>query len=77
MLSAVVNIESADADTVLASLRPETGRELPRTHVEVRSGEGTVTLDIRAADASAMRAALNSYLECIRITEEIQKITSD
>ena len=75
MLTAVLTIESQDAGTVSASLRPEAGRELPRTHVEVSCSDGTVLVSIDAKDTTAMRAALNSYLGCIRITEDISKIT--
>jgi KEOPS complex subunit Pcc1 len=32
-------------------------------------------MTIEAADTSAMRAALNSFLECVMITEDIDKIT--
>ena len=75
MLTAVLTIESQDAGTVSASLRPEAGRELPRTHVTIEDGNGRVTINIEAADTSAMRAALNSYLGCIKITEDIDRIT--
>jgi len=75
MLTAVLTIESQDAGTVSASLRPEAGRELPRTHVTIEDGDGPVTIRIEAADTSAMRAALNSYLGCIKITEDIDRIT--
>ena len=76
MLTAVLTIESQDAGTVSASLRPEAGRELPRTHVTIEDGEGCVTIRVEAADTSAMRSALNSYLGCIKITEDIDRITS-
>jgi KEOPS complex subunit Pcc1 len=75
MLSATLRIESSDAETITDSLRPEAGRELPRTHISVRCDGDEATLSIEATDTSAMRAALNSYLECIRITEDIGKIT--
>lgn len=75
MLTAVLTIESQDAGTISASLGPEAGRELPRTHVAIEDGEGQVTIRIEAADTSAMRAALNSYLGCIKITEDIDRIT--
>ncbi|MBP5394328.1 MAG: hypothetical protein J6Y18_00235 [Candidatus Methanomethylophilaceae archaeon] len=75
MLTAVLTIESQDAGTVSTSLRPEAGRELPRTHVTIEDGDGSVTIRIEAADTSAMRAALNSYLGCIKITEDIDRIT--
>lgn len=75
MISAELRIDSADAETILSSLRPETGRELPRTHVETSGSGNTAVISIRSTDTTAMRAALNSYLGCIRITEEIRKIT--
>lgn len=75
MLGATMRIVSADAETIVSSLKPESGRELPRTHVSVYGSEGTAVIEIEATDTSAMRAALNSYLECIRITEDIGKIT--
>ena len=51
------------------------GRELPRTRVSVTGRAGETLVEITASDTSAMRAALNSYLECIRITEDIERIT--
>ncbi|MDN5357367.1 MAG: KEOPS complex subunit Pcc1 [Candidatus Methanomethylophilaceae archaeon] len=73
MLTAVLVIGSGDADNIVASVGPETG-DLPRTHVTVRSEGGSAVVEIAAADSSAMRAALNSYLECIAITEDIENI---
>ncbi|MDR2846278.1 MAG: hypothetical protein LBV63_03250 [Candidatus Methanoplasma sp.] len=75
MHHALISIESADAAGIVLSLGPETGRDLPRTSTEVRMGSGIGFVEISAADTSALRAALNSYLECIRITEDIVKIT--
>lgn len=75
MLSAQLRISSPDTETILSSLRPEAGRELPRTHVEISGNGDFGCVRIEAADTTAMRAALNSYLGCIRITEEISKIT--
>ena len=77
MLNAVLRIESPYADVIASSLEPEAGRELPRTHVGIERQGGLVTIRFEAADTSAMRAALNSYLGCIRITEDINRITGD
>jgi KEOPS complex subunit Pcc1 len=50
------------AKAVLGALSPEAGREVPRARSEL-SLEGTkVVLVVRADDAGALRAALNSYL---------------
>jgi KEOPS complex subunit Pcc1 len=75
MYTAEIRISSDDAASVVSALGPEAGRELPRTKACVRMENMTGVIDLTAADASAMRAALNSYLECIRITEDISKIT--
>ena len=70
MLTAEITLEGS-ADAVLSALSPEIGRELPRTEsIMTRDGD-TLTIRIGAADTSAMRAALNSYLGWIRITENI------
>lgn len=75
MLGATLKVVSADAGTVASAITPEAGRELPRTRVHVTAGKGETVVEITASDTSAMRAALNSYLECIRITEDIERIT--
>ena len=75
MLSARLRVDSPDAGAIESSLRPESERELPRTHVEISRSDDVVTVSIDAKDTTAMRAALNSYLGCIRITEDISKIT--
>lgn len=75
MFAAEIRITSDDAHDIISALSPEAGRELPRTKVSLRMEGATGIVELAASDASAMRAALNSYLECIRITEEISKIT--
>ena len=75
MFSTELRITSDDASNIVSALSPEAGRELPRTRSCVRLEDGAGIVEITASDASAMRAALNSYLECIRITEDIKKIT--
>ena len=75
MLSARVRIVSGMSDTIVASLRPEAVRELPRTRVSVGMDGKDGVISIDADDTTAMRAALNSYLGCIRIAENIDRIT--
>ena len=77
MLSAKLRLVSADAKDVISTLEPESRRKLSRTNVIIHEKEGEATIEISATDASAMRAALNSYLKCIRITEDISKITGE
>ena len=53
------------------SLRPEAAREVPRAHAElVRAEPRELTIEIAAADAGAMRAALNTYLGWIHLSVE-------
>jgi len=75
MFEAEIRITSDDAPSVISALSPEAGRELPRTKARARMEGGAGVITLSASDASAMRAALNSYLECIRITEDIGRIT--
>ena len=75
MLSARLKVDSPDAGAIASSLMPEAGRDLPRTTVVVERSGDSVLVSIDAKDTTAMRAALNSYLGCIRITEDISKIT--
>jgi len=73
MLSAVLTSDT-NAATIVAALSPEIGRELPRTETDISVNGDTVTINVSAKDVSAMRAALNSYLGWIRITENIKEI---
>ncbi len=77
MPKATLRLESPHAKTVLRSLAPEVGREIPRTRVELLSEDEAVILKIDAADISALRAALNSYLRWMKISEEIGKIAGE
>ena len=74
MFDAVLRTD-ANADIVISVLSPEIGRELPRTETDIIRNGDTVTITVSAKDVSAMRAALNSYLGWIRITEDIGKMS--
>ena len=74
MLRATLTIDGAIAESVIPSMSPEAGRELPRTETTLFRSGNTVIVDVRAADTSAMRAALNSHLECIKIIEDIENL---
>ncbi len=51
------------AEWIRRALGPEAAREVPRARAELDPPQaGTVGLQIRARDAGAMRAALNTYL---------------
>ena len=75
MLCARLSVDGAAAKVAIPAMGPESGRELPRTETRMTEENGTVTIKITASDTSAMRAALNSHLECIRIIEDIEDLT--
>lgn len=74
MLSASLSMSGPAADAAAGSIRPESGRELPRTRSDVSFENGELVVKITASDTSAMRAALNSYLECIVVVQNVQHI---
>ncbi len=50
------------------ALAPEAAREVPRAKASVRELEdGAVEIEVEAADAGAMRAALNTYLGWVHL----------
>ena len=77
MMRAELRIETPNARTVYGSLLPEIGREIPRTSSEAELGDGEMLLRIESEDLSSLRAALNSYLSWIRISEEVIRLTGE
>ncbi len=75
LLRATLTVRTSHAMTILASISPEAGREIPRTKIMTEAGPGQVVLKVEASDLAAMRAALNSYLRWMQIAEEMS-ITS-
>lgn len=75
MLRATLRITGTVARSAVPSISPEAGRELPRTETDITSDGDDAVITITATDTSAMRAAINSYLECIRIIEDIENLT--
>ncbi len=71
MFRAVVRI---DGPAAAEAMGPESGRELPRTRTSVASEGGATVVRIEAEDASAMRAALNSQLECVRVVQDVELV---
>ena len=70
MKRAVITLpgDGKTAQVITESLLPEIHRALPRTTVSLEEGEGSVSLQIRAEDTSALRAAVNSYLRWISVS---------
>ena len=59
----------AEARWLAASLAPEAAREVPRASATIEGpADGWVTIRIEAADAGAMRAALNTYLGWVELS---------
>ncbi|HYA57909.1 MAG TPA: KEOPS complex subunit Pcc1 [Thermoplasmata archaeon] len=57
------------AEWLARALGPEATREVPRAHAKVsRPAPDVVEVAIRAADAGAMRAALNTYLGWVQLS---------
>ncbi|MGP8077750.1 MAG: KEOPS complex subunit Pcc1 [Thermoplasmata archaeon] len=60
---------SAEAGWLVSALAPEAAREVARASATIaRSGPGSMVLSIAAADAGAMRAALNTYLGWVELS---------
>ena len=70
--SATISIKKTEAaaNVVARSLHPETQREIPRSEVKIKEDETSVCIEITANDTSSLRAALNSYLRWMKITED-------
>lgn len=74
MFRAVLTIEGPAAAAAAEALEPESGRELPRTRSQVGASSDRTVVRIEAEDTSAMRAAVNSYLECIAVVQSVERI---
>ena len=66
-----------EADRVAHALEPEVAREVPRARAElIRHDTTFVELRISAADTSACRAALNTYLGWIGLVLSTERAVS-
>jgi KEOPS complex subunit Pcc1 len=55
---------------VMAALKPESSRELPRARARVWTEGKTLQLEIQAEDAVSLRAAVNSYLRWVKVAAD-------
>jgi len=63
---------------VLEALKPETRSPLTRrSKVQMESEGNSLTLNFKASDTSALRAAINSYLRWILLTKTILESISE
>lgn len=77
MPRATLRLATPHAPAVWGALCPEVGREIPRTRVRMEREDDDIVLHMEAADLGALRAALNSYLRWIRISEEIGNLAGE
>ncbi len=60
--------DDALAERLERALGPEATREVPRARAEVSRGPPSrVAIDVRASDAGALRAAMNTYLGWVQL----------
>jgi len=72
MRRATIVLSGPDAGVVYEALRPETGRDVPKARVAMRSSQGRLTLTIDADDTGALRAAVNSYLRWADVAARVR-----
>jgi tRNA threonylcarbamoyladenosine modification (KEOPS) complex Pcc1 subunit len=73
MRRATITLMGPDAKIVYGALGPETGRDVPKARVTMRSVRGRLTLTIDAEDTSALRAAVNSYLRWADVAAQVRQ----
>jgi len=73
MRRATIVLSGPEAVVVYQALRPETGRDVPKARVSMRSARNRLTLTIDADDTSALRAAVNSYLRWADVAARVRR----
>ncbi len=73
MRRAMITLAGPDAGVVYRALRPEAGRDVPKTCVSMRASKDCLTLTIDAEDTSALRAAVNSYLRWADVAARVRR----
>ena len=77
MPRASLRLATPHAPAVMGALSPEVGREIPRSQVRLTRDGEDIILDVEATDLGALRAALNSYLRWIEVSEEISSMVGE
>jgi KEOPS complex subunit Pcc1 len=57
-------------EAVLAALKPEVAREIPRSRARVWQQDSLLYLEVKAEDSASLRAAVNSYLRWVKVAAE-------
>ncbi len=72
MPRAVITLETPEAHVIREALKPEAGRDIPKTRVSIRGSAHRLTLVLDAEDTSALRAAVNSYLRWADVAARVR-----
>ncbi len=72
-MRAVLTFRGPSAAVLRSSLSPEAGREIPRSRVTVGGAADVAEVVVEADDASALRAALNSYLRWAQVALDVRR----
>ncbi len=75
-MRAVITYEGEGAGVIREALRPEAGREIPRTQISVGGAGDRVEIHVEADDTPALRAALNSYLRWAQVALDVNRTVS-
>lgn len=70
MISANIKLKVKDPKSLYKALEPDI-EKTKQFNVEIKPKENLLSLNVKAKDISAMRAALNSYLRLISVIEEL------
>jgi tRNA threonylcarbamoyladenosine modification (KEOPS) complex Pcc1 subunit len=72
MQKAVLSFELGPAknEAVLAALKPEISREMPRSTARVWLEKGLLFLEVKAEDSVSLRASVNSYLRWVKVAAD-------
>ena len=65
-----------EAGIILSAIKPEfSDSPSDRTMTEVRCEENVLTIDIKAQDSPSLRAALNSYLRWVILSQQVFELS--
>ena len=71
-----VNMAPEISEIVYKALKVESGREIPRTKVEMKVKDG-FEMVIYGEDVHALRAAINSYLRWLNLAVNVAEVIED